>query len=126
MLEVCITSLYFERRYACSASGPLIRAMTDNMITAQNLAFPNTKMYLYSGHETNIASLLHAFGVYKPHIPEYSSAIILELHEIKGEHYVKVSIVYRYLITKNTEHLFSYWDNDKYDGLQKWILDVDV
>lgn len=64
------------------------------MIAAQGLQqdAPVTKIYLYSGHETNIASLLHAFGVYKPHVPEYSSAIILELLELDKEYYVKVSV----------------------------------
>lgn len=73
-------------------SGPIIRDMTDNMITAQNANSPDTKIYLYSGHETNIASLLQAFGVYEPHVPEYSSAIIVELQEINEEYYVKVSV----------------------------------
>lgn len=68
--------------------------MTDNMITAQNVN-SDTKIYLYSGHETNIASLLQAFGVYEPHVPEYSSAIIMELQEINQEFYVKVSVCYQ-------------------------------
>lgn len=67
--------------------------MTDHMIAAQN---PNaasaTRMHLYGGHETNIASLLYAFGVYEPHVPEYSSAIISELQRIDDEYYVKVSV----------------------------------
>lgn len=71
-------------------AGPLIRAMTDNMIAAQNANSPDTKIYLYGGHETNIASLLEAFGVYEPHVPEYSSAIIMELQEIDEEYYVKL------------------------------------
>ncbi|KAL6447432.1 hypothetical protein ACFW04_001556 [Cataglyphis niger] len=71
-------------------AGPMIRAITDNMIIAQNINSPDTKIYLYSGHETNIASLLQAFGVYEPHVPEYSSAIIMELQEINQEYYVKL------------------------------------
>jgi len=72
----------------------MIRDMTDNMIAAQNpTAASNTKIYLYSGHETNIAGMLHAFGVYKPHVPEYSSAVILELQQIDQEYYVKVNIL---------------------------------
>lgn len=67
--------------------------MIDNMIAAQNsINAPPTKIYLYSGHESNIAALLHAFNVYEPHVPEYSSAIILELHQIGTEYYVKVSL----------------------------------
>ncbi|XP_018403581.1 PREDICTED: uncharacterized protein LOC108780391 [Cyphomyrmex costatus] len=76
-------------------AGPMIRAMTDNMIAAQNPNIAlNTKIYLYSGHETNVASMLHAFGVYKPHVPEYSSAVILELQQIEQEYYVKL-VYYR-------------------------------
>ncbi|KYN43496.1 Venom acid phosphatase Acph-1 [Trachymyrmex septentrionalis] len=76
-------------------AGPMIRVMTDSMIAAQNPnAAPKTKIYLYSGHETNIASMLHAFGVYKPHVPEYSSAVILELQQIQQEYYVKL-VYYR-------------------------------
>ena len=48
------------------------------------------KMFLYSGHETNIAALLQTLGVYKPHVPEYTSAVIIELYEINTRHYVKV------------------------------------
>lgn len=48
------------------------------------------KIYLYSGHETNIAAVLHGFKVYNPHVPEYSSAVIVELHEIRNKYYVKV------------------------------------
>ncbi|EFN78070.1 venom acid phosphatase Acph-1 [Harpegnathos saltator] len=70
-------------------AGPLIRAMTDNMIAAQNDA-SLTKVYLYSGHESNIAALLHALRVYEPHVPEYSSAIFIELQKINSEFYVKI------------------------------------
>ncbi|XP_025075238.1 LOW QUALITY PROTEIN: uncharacterized protein LOC105431612 [Pogonomyrmex barbatus] len=72
-------------------AGPMVRDITDNMIAAQNpIAAPNTKMYLYSGHETNVANMLHALGVYKPHVPEYSSAVILELQRIGENYYVKI------------------------------------
>lgn len=72
-------------------AGPMIRTMTDNMIAAQNpTVAPKTKIYLYSAHETNIAGMLHALGVYKPHVPEYSSAVIMELQQIEQEYYVKL------------------------------------
>ncbi|KAL0113399.1 hypothetical protein PUN28_012514 [Cardiocondyla obscurior] len=81
-------------------SGPIIRAITENMLAVQNAEWnstnhknknlTSTKIYLYSGHETNIASLLHAFNVYTPHIPEYSSAIILELLQQNHQYYVKL------------------------------------
>ncbi|XP_011691573.1 PREDICTED: venom acid phosphatase Acph-1-like [Wasmannia auropunctata] len=74
-----------KRLYA----GPIIRAITENMGAIQN-GSSSTKIYLYSGHETNVAALLHAFNVYKPHVPEYSSAVVLELLEENNQYYVKL------------------------------------
>lgn len=48
------------------------------------------KMNLYSGHETNIGSMLNVLNVYKPHLPNYSSAVILELLQTNQTYYVKV------------------------------------
>ncbi|XP_025271241.1 venom acid phosphatase Acph-1-like [Camponotus floridanus] len=70
-------------------AGPMIRAILNNMIAGKNPIPSNTKLYLYSGHEANIASILHAFKLYKPHVPEYSSAVILELLEQNKQYYVK-------------------------------------
>ncbi|XP_029165964.1 uncharacterized protein LOC114936816 [Nylanderia fulva] len=70
-------------------SGPMLRAMANNMLAAKNPNPPDTKIYLYSGHDSNIAVLLQIFGVYKPHFPAYSSAIVLELQKINQEYYVK-------------------------------------
>lgn len=72
-------------------AGPYLLLVTRTMLnlitgTAQN----PRKMYLYSGHETNIAAVLHALDVYKPHVPAYSSAVIIELHEVNGDYYIKV------------------------------------
>lgn len=92
--SIIITSRFLFTIYLYFVLGPMIRAITDNMIIAQNMNSPDTKIYLYSGHETNIASLLQAFGVYEPHVPKYSSAIIMELQEINQEYYVKVSVCY--------------------------------
>jgi len=73
--------------------GPIIRTILENMLAVQNASRSNTKIYLYSGHETNIATLLYAFNVYKPHVPEYSSAVILELLQQNNEYYVKVRYI---------------------------------
>ncbi|GAB1867867.1 Prostatic acid phosphatase [Camponotus japonicus] len=70
-------------------AGPMIRAILNNMITGKNPIPSNTKLYLYSGHDINIAAMLQAFKLYKPHVPEYSSAVILELLEQNKQYYVK-------------------------------------
>lgn len=61
-------------------------------MAVRNANLSDTKIYLYGGHETNIATLLHAFNVYEPHAPEYSSAVILELLHQNNQDYVKVSV----------------------------------
>ncbi|KAL6419258.1 hypothetical protein ACFW04_011481 [Cataglyphis niger] len=47
-----------------------------------------SELYLYSDHEINVASMLHAFNLYKLHVPEYSS-IILKLLQQDKQYYVK-------------------------------------
>lgn len=47
-------------------------------------------MYLYSGHENNIAELLMILGVFKPHIPNYGAYIALEIHQIDRVFGVKI------------------------------------
>lgn len=63
------------------------------MKAVKNGTLSNTKIYLYSGHETNVATMLHAFNVYSPHVPEYSSAVILELLQENNQYYVKVCVL---------------------------------
>ncbi|XP_076646048.1 venom acid phosphatase isoform X2 [Halictus rubicundus] len=72
-------------------AGPYLRLVTRTMLDfVTGTSVKGRKLYLYSGHETNIAALLHALDLYKPHVPAYSSSVILELHEINNEFYVKV------------------------------------
>lgn len=57
----------------------------------QGLMDKNRRINLYSGHETNIAAVLQSLGVYKPHVPEYTSAVILELVQtMDTKYYVQV------------------------------------
>ncbi|XP_015123635.1 venom acid phosphatase Acph-1 [Diachasma alloeum] len=49
------------------------------------------KLIAWSGHDQNIGSLLVSLDNFdEPHLPDYNSAIILELHEIKQQYYVKI------------------------------------
>ncbi|XP_048513018.1 venom acid phosphatase Acph-1-like [Athalia rosae] len=49
------------------------------------------KALFYAAHETNIASILVALGVFEEHVPSYCSTIIFELSKVEEEYYVKVS-----------------------------------
>lgn len=85
--DVANYNIRLRRLYA----GPYIRTINADMQAYANGSVENLKkIYLYSGHETNIAALLYALGIFFPHVPEYSSSIITELHQIDGKYYVKV------------------------------------
>ena len=59
----------------------------------------NRKMILYSGHDLNIVAVLSALGVFDPHLPKFSSAVILELISINSiNFFIKVSFIILNLI----------------------------
>ncbi|XP_017758689.1 PREDICTED: venom acid phosphatase Acph-1-like [Eufriesea mexicana] len=71
--------------------GPYLRIVTRNMLdVVTGTQRQAQKIHLYSGHESNVAAVLHALGAYYPHVPEYSSSVIIELHSIEDTYYVKV------------------------------------
>nr|XP_034186973.1 venom acid phosphatase Acph-1-like [Osmia lignaria] len=71
--------------------GAYLREVTKTMLNFITDRVENErKMYLYSGHESNVAAVMQSLRVYYPHVPEYSSALILELHKIDNEYYVKI------------------------------------
>ncbi|KAK2588038.1 hypothetical protein KPH14_004108 [Odynerus spinipes] len=71
--------------------GAVLRKIIDSMKAHVNGTLKaGKKLILYSGHETNIASLLNTLEVYRPHVPEYSSAVIIELLYEGDKYYVKV------------------------------------
>lgn len=62
--------------------GSLLQKMiTDSYNKIKKTLNPqNRKLYLYSGHENNVAAMLACSGVFEPHQPPYGSTYILELH----------------------------------------------
>lgn len=54
------------------------------------------KLHLYSAHETNVAALLAALKIFKPHQPKYGSSIALELRRNlrTGKHGVMVILAF--------------------------------
>lgn len=75
------------------AGGPIIRTFIEN-INKSVSDESSKKLYLYSGHDDNVASFTKAHGFNKPSLPDYGSALILEkLKDPKtGKVYLKVSI----------------------------------
>lgn len=49
-----------------------------------------TKLYLYSCHDVNVAAILRSLKVFELHVPEYASSVIIELLKENNEYFVKV------------------------------------
>ncbi|XP_064613887.1 lysosomal acid phosphatase-like isoform X2 [Liolophura sinensis] len=76
--------------------GPLLKVMLENMNNKINringtLDAERARMYMYSAHDTTVAALLSALGVFNDISPPYAASVILELHEDPANtYYVKV------------------------------------
>ncbi|CAG9853768.1 unnamed protein product [Phyllotreta striolata] len=58
------------------------------------------KMYLYSGHENNVAEMLILLNVFSPpHIPTYGSYLIFEVHNINNV--VGIKLYYQRYVTES-------------------------
>jgi len=89
------------------SGGTLLQKMLrDSYATIKGTQQPiGRKMFLYSGHENNVAALLACSGVFEAHQPQYASTYILELHQqIKSKAYV-FRILYIRDISKPAEVL---------------------
>ncbi|KAJ8668934.1 hypothetical protein QAD02_000193 [Eretmocerus hayati] len=94
--------------------GKLLRSIIDSMqqVTDSTIA-KDRKIYLYSGHETNVAAVLQVLGLYKPHVPDYGSSVLFELFESRGKYYVRVSY-YRGVTAT--------WETQKIQGCAEFCL----
>ncbi|XP_025602645.2 venom acid phosphatase Acph-1-like [Athalia rosae] len=71
--------------------GMLLRKITEDAVALRRETLPaGRKIYLYSGHETNIGALLSTLGLYEPHVPAYGSALIVEHWKQARNHFIKV------------------------------------
>lgn len=70
--------------------GMLIRRFIENMNINGEQNNPR-KIYLYSGHEINIAAFTRAHDIHVPKLPTYGSAIIMEkLRNTEGKLFIKM------------------------------------
>ncbi|XP_051168239.1 venom acid phosphatase Acph-1-like [Leptopilina boulardi] len=71
--------------------GMLIRKFTEDMDAVRyGTMDKKRKLMLYSTHDLTVAAVLNALKVYHLHAPQFSSAVIVELHLIDKVYYVKV------------------------------------
>lgn len=71
-------------------AGYLLKSIIEEMKEKISGKAPeNRKIYLYSGHEINIAFLLITLGVFDDKPPNFGSHIIMELHKIRDEYGIR-------------------------------------
>lgn len=66
--------------------------MDDSFAKIKGEYYKDTKIFLYSSHEFNVAILLRFFDVFYSHVPPYGSYVIIELHNYGGVRGFKVRI----------------------------------
>ncbi|XP_063974793.1 venom acid phosphatase Acph-1-like [Diachasmimorpha longicaudata] len=83
--------LNYNRKMRCLGGGMVLKKFTDNMLTTANKTrHSKLKMELLAAHDINIVSLLKILDVYKPQVPEYASAIFVELLADGDQHFVNI------------------------------------
>lgn len=85
--------LYIFIKYSCNFfAGTLLRKIINDMDGVMNGTLQDRKINIFSGHDINMAALLHALNIYEDIMPKYTSCIMIELHEKNGKFFVKVRI----------------------------------
>lgn len=76
--------------------GRMLAKVISNMVakTEGSLHPHERKMFLYSGHENNVINILAAMDLYETHFPNYSSAVIIELHYLRSRQNYAVKVLY--------------------------------
>lgn len=71
--------------------GEIIKLMRDKM---DERLKPDRKLFAYFTHEQTLIDFFNTLGMKNIFKPDYGAAAFVELHKIKGEHYVKVNIFF--------------------------------
>jgi len=76
-------------------AGPLIKELVEHFqmrSEGSDKLDARLKMFMYSGHDTTIASLLNALGMFNGLPPPFATCVIMELHKdaLSSAHYVKI------------------------------------
>lgn len=76
-----------------SILGVLVRKMIDDMIAAKNGTLEKgRKIIMYSAHDLNLGGQILTLGIAEPHIPKYTSSVILELYKNNEAYFVQVRV----------------------------------
>ncbi|XP_014472127.1 PREDICTED: venom acid phosphatase Acph-1-like [Dinoponera quadriceps] len=109
--------------------GFLVKSFINNM-NPRNGNKPTRKIYIYSGHEINIASFARAHNITDPIIPNFGSAFIVEkLRDEKQNFYVRIHYwtgLTQQLITRKLEQCDEICPMDTYLKLMRAVIPSDA
>ena len=71
-------------------AGLILKELTNNMEKAIKGEKHLKKVYSYASHDTLLVVILQALGLYSGIPPSYGSALLFELHEINGQHFINL------------------------------------
>ncbi|KAJ8937379.1 hypothetical protein NQ314_011927 [Rhamnusium bicolor] len=76
--------------------GRSLKKVIENMVAkSTHSLYPHVrKIFLYSGHENNVINILSALNLFKVHFPNYSSAVMIELHYLEEKDQYAVKVLY--------------------------------
>lgn len=84
------TSTY-TRKLARLKTGPLLKDMLARFDKKlKNKLHPNRSLYIYSGHDSTVASLLNTLKLFEYHNPPYTACVMIELRRINKTGYVSI------------------------------------
>ena len=82
--------------YNVSLTGTLLEKITSDIIKKRERAIP-TKMFLYSAHENSLLNILRVLDRETTTVlqmkPEFSSAVIIELHHVNNNTVIQVIVL---------------------------------
>ncbi|XP_052804852.1 prostatic acid phosphatase-like [Mya arenaria] len=88
------TLLYNGSEMSMLKGGPLLGRYIENMKNKMQFLNVATRMYMYSGHDTTVAALLSALGLFNDVSPQYTATVVVELHEDPSKSFY-VNIFYK-------------------------------
>lgn len=87
-------NIFRKQIQAFSFAGRILKKVIENMVQKANgsLVPQQRKIFLFSGHENNVINILATLNLFRPHVPKYSAAVVIELHYLQDiqDHIVKV------------------------------------
>ncbi|KAL1491815.1 hypothetical protein ABEB36_012353 [Hypothenemus hampei] len=76
--------------------GRMLGKVIDNMVakTEGSLHPHERKIFIYSGHEYSVINILAVLDLYETHFPNYSAAVIIELHYLRSRQDYAVKVLH--------------------------------